>query len=263
MLLLLLSISSCNGNNKVTLATDSTVVDDAFKKSNGELCKIKTRVVISYPTEYKDNGSTQKLKELFYKSVLNTPEDVDDIKAALNNYAKSIINQNSPLQVATDGEYVEDDYEDIDVDNFEITINITNVYNNNDLLSFCCERIVKKNDKKTSVTHGYVNLDLQLMKKMTHNDLFISGSEAQINEMLKSKLLEQEGVKNEDELNDLGYYNLQNLSVTDNFYFSDKGITWCYVSGALAVPALGESTLLLPFEDLMRFKCEDSALNRI
>ena len=101
------------------------------------------------------------------------------------------------------------------------------------------------------------------MKKLTRNDLFLNESEDQITQMLKSKLIETENVKDEDELYLCGYYNLQNLSVTNNFYFSDIGITWCYEPGILSIPSLGETSLFLPFEDLMRFKCEDSALNRI
>ncbi|MBP5687648.1 MAG: DUF3298 domain-containing protein [Muribaculaceae bacterium] len=263
LILMSIAISSCKGKSEVTLTNDSIEVEDSFKKSNGELCKIKTKVVISYPEEYKDDGNTQKLKDLFCKSVLHCPDTVSDVKSALNNYAKLIITQNSPLQVSQESAVVEDDYDNIDVDNFEITVRITNVFNDNDLLSFCVEKIVKKNDKQTSVTHRYVNLDLETMKKLTHNDLIMSNSEGQINEMLKSKLKEQEGAKGEEELNNLGYYNLQNLCITDNFYFSDDGITWCYEPGVIAVPAVGETSLLLPFEELMRFKCEESVLNRI
>lgn len=265
-LLMLLSItfSSCKGNGSASMSRDSIVVEDAFMKSNGELCKIKTTVVISFPDEYKDQSSTQQLKDLFCKSVLKAPEGLGDIKSALNYYAKSIITQNSPLQVAEDNaSYSEEDFDDIDVDIFEITVRITDVYNKNDLLSFCCEKIVKKNNKETSISHRYINLDLSVMKKLTLRDLFIGDSDGQINQMLKSKLMEQEGVKDEEELNNLGYFNLQNLYVTNNFYFSDNGITWCFEPGVLAVPAVGETSLLLPFEELMRFKCEDSALSRI
>lgn len=263
LVLLSLTIISCKGKSEVTLASDSIVVEDAFKKSNGELCKIKTRVEISYPKDYKDKGNAEQLQRLYCKSVLHCSDTVSDMKWALNYYAKSLITQNSPLQVNQDKAEAEDDYDNIDVDNFEITVKITNVYNDNDVLSFCCEKVVKKNDKETSVTHRYVNLDLLLMKKITHNDLFYGNSEGQINQMLKSKLIESQNVRDEDELYMCGYYNLSNLVITDNFYFSENGITWCYEPGVLAVPAVGETSLLLPFEELMRFKCEESALNRI
>ncbi|MBR5639064.1 MAG: DUF3298 domain-containing protein [Muribaculaceae bacterium] len=263
LMLMSIAISSCKGKNEVALVNDSIVVEDSFKKSNGELCKIKTKVVVSYPNEYKDNENLQKLKVLFCKEVLNSPDGVSDIKSALNLYAKSIITDNSPLQIAEDSVYSEEDYDDIDIDNFEITIRITNVYNKNDLLTFCCEKTVKKNDKVTSVSHSYVNLDLVLMKKLTLSDLFLNESMDQITQMLKSKLIENVKVNNEDELYNSGYYNLQNIVISDNFYFCDDGITWCYEPGIISLPSMGETSLTLPFEELMRFKCKDSALNRI
>lgn len=263
LVLLSLTIISCKGKSEVTLASDSIVIEDAFKKSNGELCKIKTTVFVSFPESHKDKSSSEQLKQLFCKHVLHCPDSATDIKQALNYYAKWLIAQNAPLRTDQDSEVAEEDYENIDIDDFEITVRITNVYNNNDLLSFCCAKVIKKNDKETSVTHRYVNLDLSTMKKLSHNDLFYSSGEGQINQMLKSKLIESQNVKDEDELYMCGYYNLSNLTVTDNFYFGENGITWCYEPGVLAVPAVGETSLLLPFEELMRFKCEESALNRI
>ena len=255
---------SCTGATEVTLSSDSIEVQDTFKKSNGGLYKFRIKVVAALPVEYKDQASTKQLKDLFCKSVLKSPDGVNDMKAALSLYAKSIISQNSPLQVGVEASSSShDDYENADVDNFEIVINITSVYNDNELLSFCCEKIVKKNSSTTSVSHRYVNLDLQAMKMLSHSDLFISESVPQITQMLKSKLIETQNVKDEDELYLCGYYNLQNLSVTDNFFFSDKGITWCYEPGVLSVQGVGETSLLLPFEELMRFKCEESVLDRI
>ncbi len=264
LMLLPLITDSCKGNSEVTLATDSVVVEDAFKKSNGELCKIKTSVVITYPVEYKDSEKTLQLQTLYCSALLNATNGMGDVKAALNDYAKSIIAINQPLTMSQDSIYNSDDFEDIDVDNFEIVVKITDVYNKNGFLSFCCENTVRKNNNETSISHSYVNLDLMLMKKLSHSDLFLSQSESEITQMLKSKLLETNKVRSEDELyNSCGFFNLQNLSVTDNFFFSDDGITWCYEPGVIAVQTVGETSLQLPFEELMRFKCEDSPLNRL
>lgn len=263
LIVLPLFMFSCKGKSEATLSADSVAVEDAFKKSNGEMCKIKTTVVISYPESYKDQESTERLRQLYCSKILQSPDSMADIKQALKYYANTLLLQNTPLQVSQDNAEVAEDYDNIDVDNFEISVRVTNVYNNNDVLSFCREIIVEKNDKVTSVIHRYVNFDLLAMKKISSEDLFVAGSVDQINQMLKSKLIETQNVKDDDELYMCGFYNLTNLVITDNFYFSDTGLTWCYEPGILAVPAVGETTLLLPYEDLMRFKSEDSALNRV
>ena len=235
---------------------------DSFKKSNGELCKLKTTVVISFPKEYKDKGTTQKLQHLYNAVVLNSSENVEDTKKALNVFAKSLMMQNSTEDDDTNTPVNEEDFDQIDIDNFELNVKISNVYNNNDLLTFCREDIVKKNDQITSVTHHYVTIDLLSMKKVTLSDLFLNEDNSLVTQMLKTTLMETEGVSSEDELNQLGYYNLPNLSVTSNFYFTDKGIIWSYAPGEIAVTSVGETTIMLPFEELMRFNNENSLLSR-
>ena len=123
---------------------------------------------------------------------------------------------------------------------------------------------VKKNDKVTSVKHNYVSIDLVDMKRVGLGDLFTDDSYSQLAQMLKSKLLNDKGAKKEEELSDLGY-DLSNLSVTNIFYFTDEGIIWCYSPDepdAIAIPYVGETTILLPYVDLMRFNFETSLLNR-
>lgn len=264
LLLVLMSTAffSCKGKQDVFMANDSILVVDSFKKSNGELCKITIKVVASYPIEYKDEESTEKLQQLFCQAILGATEGQSDVKEAMNYYAKSLIAQNSSHQVNEESEVYEEDYDVIDVDNFELTIKISSVYNDKDLLSFNREETVIKNDQVTSVTHTYVNFDLQSMKKVTLGDLFLNENQVQITQMLKSKLMEDQGAKDEDELNQLGYYNLPNLSVTNNFYFSDKGITWSYEPNVIAVPAVGETTIMLPISDLKRYNYDSSLLNR-
>lgn len=263
LLLMSITLGSCDGGkSEVALANDSISMQDSFKKSNGELCKLKTTVLITYPKEYKDKGTTQNLQQLFNTVVLNSSETDGDTKKALNAFAKSIISQNSTGDVENGGAVNEEDFDQIDIDNFELNVKISNVYNDNDLLTFCREDVVKKNDQVTSVTHHYVTIDLLSMKKVTLSDLFLNENNGLITQMLKNTLMETEGVSNEDDLNQLGYYNLPNLTLTSNFYFDEKGITWCYAPGDIAVTSVGETKIMIPFEELMRFNNENSLLSR-
>ena len=136
LMLIALTFSSCKGKGDVPMANDSVVMEDAFKKSNGDLCKIRTKVVASYPEEYKDKATTEKLHKLFCSSVLNSPENVGVIEDALNLYAKNLLTQNTPMQVDGHENVVEEDYDPIDVDNLEFIVRITNVYNKNEVLTF-------------------------------------------------------------------------------------------------------------------------------
>ena len=80
---------------------------------------------------------------------------------------------------------------------------------------------------------------------------------------LKEKLMDDQGASNEDELNDLGYFNLPNLTVTNNFFFTSRGITWSYDASVIAVESVGEPTINIDYDDLEQFQCENSILKRL
>ena len=90
LIVLPLFMFSCKGKSEATLSADSVAVEDAFKKSNGEMCKIKTTVVISYPENYKDLESTERLRQLYCSKILQSPDSMADIKQALKYYANTL-----------------------------------------------------------------------------------------------------------------------------------------------------------------------------
>ena len=267
--LLTLALAGCSSGNKsgeVKLATDSLVETGSFKKSNGEVCKMKANGVVSYPQDFKDSTALAGLQQLFMTNVLKTPSGVKAMKEAIKFYAQSIINQNTPSQYGNtraSNDSIDGDYDEIDIDQFESNVVINVVFNDNDVISFCKEETIKKNDQVTSVSHHYVNFDLQSMKRITLNDLFRDDSLDKISQQLKSQLMDDKDASSEDELNDLGYFNLPNLTVTGNFYFTPSGITWSYDPSVVAVASVGEPTINIDYDDLQDYLSDDSIIKRM
>ena len=65
------------------------------------------------------------------------------------------------------------------------------------------------------------------------------------------------------ELNDMGYFNLPNLAVTNNFFFTSKGVTWSYDSSVIAVASVGEPTINIDYDDLEQYYSDNSVLKRL
>ena len=84
-----------------------------------------------------------------------------------------------------------------------------------------------------------------------------------VTHLLRARLLEQNKATSNDQLNDMGYFNVDNLSVTRNFYFDDNGITWSYLPSQLAVDAIGEPQIALTYEQLTPLACAGSVINRL
>ncbi len=72
--------------------------------------------------------------------------------------------------------------------------------------------------------------------------------------------MEQHQVTTNEQLNDLGYFNAENLVVTRNFYFDGKSMTWTYQPGELAVVAIGEPAITLDLDVLRPYACDNSVI---
>ncbi|MBR5087192.1 MAG: DUF3298 domain-containing protein [Muribaculaceae bacterium] len=273
IVMLLVSVStscSCSNsaskNGDVTVATDSITETGSFKKSNGEVCEMKVNLVVSYPQAYKDSVTLEKLQKLFATHLLKAPKEVTSIKDAMQHYAKSTITRNTPSkysQASSGNDSINGDIDEIDIDKFESTINIKVVYNDNELITFCREEAIDKNGQRTSTSHHYTSFDLKEMKKISLSDLIREDSYDKVTAQLKSKLMDDKGASNEDELNDMGYFNLPNLAVTNNFFFTSKGVTWSYDSSVIAVASVGEPTINIDYDDLEQFYSDNSVLKRL
>ena len=101
------------------------------------------------------------------------------------------------------------------------------------------------------------------MKRITLHDLFRDDSLDKISQRLKNQLMDDKDASNEDELNDLGYFNLPNLTVTGNFFFTSSGITWSYDPSVVAVASVGEPTINIDYDDLKDYLSDDSIINRM
>ncbi len=265
-------IGGCSGSGDtakdgdVAVAIDSIAQDGSFKKSNGEVCQMKVKLVVTYPQAYKDSAQLIKLRQLFVAHLLKAPKGVTGVKEAMKSYASSIISRNTPSQYAQSqavSDSVGADVDEVDVDRFESTINIKVVYNTHDLITFCKEETINKNGQRTSTTHHYTSFDLKTMKKVTLSQLIRDDSYDKVTAMLKKELMDDKGASNEDELNDMGYFNLPNLTVNNNFFFTSSGLTWSYDSSVIAVASVGEPNITIDYDDLEQYFCDDSILKRL
>ena len=267
----LVALASCSGNGSsmngdVALATDSVIETGSFKKSNGEMCQMKATLVVSYPQSFKDSVAMLKLQQLFTSSLLKAPKGTTSVKEAMKSYARAIVSQNTPTSAGAtraSDDSLSLDIDEVDIDRFEPRITIKVVYNDKDLITFCREESITKNGQVTSMSHHYVSFDLQEMKRVTLSDMFSDDCLDKLTAQLKEQLMDDKDASTEDELNDLGYFNLPNLSVTSNFFFTGSGVTWSYDSSVIAVASVGEPTISIDYDDLEPYYSDNSILKRM
>lgn len=248
------------GQYPMSLTSTHTGDTSSFKMSNGEICQELVDVTAAYPKFFKDKASTLKLQKLFIGTVLEGNDSLG-IEDAVKDYAHSITDQNSMNGKSGNGQDAAADEYASDLNRFVITINITVAYHQHDIITFCKEETVKKDDV-ASKTHKYYNIDLKTLQVIDLG-MFKEENLSDITVLLKQKLMQQNNVTSADALNDLGYFNIDNLSVTSNFSFDENGITWSYLPQELAANANIEPKITLDYDTLKPFAASGSALERL
>ena len=103
------------------------------------------------------------------------------------------------------------------------------------MLSIGKEETVVINDKEPRVRHLYSTYNLEKMEKMSFVYLVGEENVGDMIELLKAKLRSDVNAKNDDELVDLGFYNIDNLEANDNFYVTNDSVVWNYLPRELSV----------------------------
>ena len=201
------------------------------------------------------------LQRLFAAYVLESGDSLS-LQDAMRQVVSNSMHQYDFMQepVAKDEA---DESSDLATLKYATSTRVTPIYNRNGVVTFERVDVVKKNDKVTSVTHRYYNFDVESQTFIDVNRLFRDDAVADVCQLLRQQLLNQNNVSGNEQLNDLGYFNVENIMVTRNFYFDDKGVTWSYLPNELAVEAVGEPKITIPYADLKSALCDGSIIDRL
>ena len=253
-----------DGKPAITLKTQRLSDKSSFNMSNGERCTIVADATIDFPVGTADGVAVDSLQRLFASYVLESGDTLSLQEAMRQVVANSMHQYDFMTEPLSDEEAAEAaEGDDMNTLKYATSTRITPIYNKNGVVTFERVDVVKKNDKVTSVTHRYYSFDALTQTYIDLPNLFRDDAIADVCQLLKQQLLKQNNAKGNEQLNDLGFFNVENISVTRNFYFDDKGMTWSYLPNELAVEAVGEPKITIPYGDLDGALCEESIIERL
>lgn len=265
-------LPSCNGvtRNSVVAAGDtvsfaSVKLSDttSFVKRNGERVAIFADATMNYPSHYRDPDATLALQRLFITQLLDQGDTLT-LQEAMKAYVGNTLHQFDMVPAdAPATEEMEDDGLEDAVYKYNTSTSIVPMRNANGVVTLVKVEVVKKNDEVTSLTHRYFTVDLHTMTLVDPSKLFREDAIATVCQLMKAELMRRNQVTTEEQLNDLGYFNVDNIVVSRNFYFDEQGVTWSFLPGVLAVEALGEPCITLPYDVLKDFVADGSVLERV
>ena len=250
-------------NPAVTVKTEHLEDNSSFVTANGNRCTITAEATIDYPVAMAGGGAVDSLQRLFARYVLESGDSLSLKEAMRQVVANSMHQYDFVAEPVPDDEKMEVEESDaLTVTKYATNTRVTPVYIGNGVVTFERVDVVTKNDKVASETHRYYSFDMESMSYIDVNRLFRDDAIADVCQLLRQQLLAQNNVTGNEQLNDLGYFNVENITVSRNFYFDDKGVTWSFLPNELAVEAVGEPKITIPYGDLKPSLCENSILER-
>ena len=251
-----------DGKPAVIVKTQQLSDKSSFTMSNGERCTITADAAIDYPVTIGQGLSADSLQRIFAAYVLESGDSLS-LQEAMRQVVANSMHQYDFMQEPVDKNVADEASEDMTTLKYATSTRITPIYNTHGVVTFERVDVVKKNDRVTSITHRYYNFDVESQTFIDVNRLFRDDAVADVCQLLRQQLLQQNNATGNEQLNDLGYFNVENLMVTSNFYFDDHGVTWSYLPNELAVEAIGEPKITISYGDLKDALCDDSIIKRL
>ena len=259
---LLLILKSCGNKTDNTTAhqCDSLkyniiAISDSIKDATGSTIIVNANVALPL-----NESEDKDISSVYNKYLLNLKNDSITGENAVITYVKKILDfyktpaENIPPELEDETEKVS---------KYEINHNITPIFNSCNIFCVMKNTNMKKDGNSTIETNNYFSFNTSNCSRINIMDIIKDEYSTDINNLLKERLMQQEGVTNQSQLIDLGYFNIDNLSINNNFFFKDNKIVFAYEPYEIACLQVGEVCIALEIDELTPYIKENSILSKL
>lgn len=265
---------SCNNAGKSMFTKDNQVkfdtlmVDKKHHLRNDTLnpsCELN--VLFIYPVKSAKNDDLVTLQQLFVRGIFGRLYEDLSPKEALDQYVTNFISnyeadarifqeelidlENHPTLIPqTFDEDHENELQSNEFYTYNESLSNKIYFNESNLLSF---QVFQSNNKGGAATYSSYNnfvINLKNGSLLTENDIFTPGYDIALQQLFATKLMQQNEVSSISELEDLGYFGIQEIMPNRNFLIDDKGITYTFNKGEYSAYPLNAPLIFIPFNEL-------------
>lgn len=228
------------------------------------------------------NGSrtnVDTLQRIFVKHVLGTAYEGHAPDLAVNAYVKNFI-ENYRADAGTYSETAQEMMElnglipGIDVSDSEHEMKDTFysyyeylsdsiVYNRYGLIAFQVKQANNKGGATSYNSYRNYVINVNNGSKVTENDIFNAGYDAALQSLIITSLLDQNQVKTIPELEDLGFFGIQEIIPNRNFLLNEKGITYTYNKGEYSAYQLDAPEVFIPYAAIRSLLRENTIAHKL
>lgn len=220
-----------------------------------------------------------ELQKIFVQNVFGFPYDSltppDAAKKYVQNYIDNYINDARTYSESADeiarlntlipDLHVEDSENDPGGNYFTYfeMLSDTIVYDKYDVLAFQVRQSNRKGGAESyNSYHNYV-MNLKTGELLTENDIFNPGYDKALQTLFATSLMEQNGVKTVSELEDLGFFGVDEIAPNRNFLVDEKGITYIFNKGEYSAYQLAAPVIFIPYSSVRSLLRENTVITKL
>lgn len=221
-------------------------------------CNLKLTFV--YPVSSGNESILDSLQRMFVSCFFDEqytgmmPDEA--VKNYEDNYVESY-KEDYRIYSMNDGNYNNEGYSSYyEIDNSEIK------FNKGGILSF---QVTKINYKGGAGTYDFLknySIDIKSLKLISEEDLFTEGYEKALGKVFRDYLLKIKKVKSLTDLENLGYFGLDEMIPNGNFILDDKGITYIFNKGEYSNYKTDAINIFISYNELVPLLKEDSPISK-
>ncbi|MDR0333513.1 MAG: RsiV family protein [Dysgonamonadaceae bacterium] len=273
---------SCKNEKRSTPIVDNQIEFDTITVAErhhlandtiNPYCEIHINFVFPISSE---KISVDTLRHFFVESVLGVAYKKLTPLDAVKKYVQSYIeNYNTDARIYREnvqdflamnlmipGMYDDEPIDDIFHSYYESLSN-TITYNQNGILAF---QVKQSNSRGGFISfdsfRNYV-LNLHTGEQITEFEIFNPAYDTALQNIIIASLLEQNSVKSVEELENLGFFGIQEIVPNGNFLLDDQGITYTYNKGEYSAYQLDAPEVFIPYSSIRSLLRRGSVVSKL
>ena len=259
-------VSGCNiGTKKTTdndVTFDSISVDKTYHLlENPENPNCNLQINFIYPAKYDNKDILKKIQQQFVYSYFGDGYENLSPEEATAKYTEDYLNNYKDLEDEYKAEVAKADETPVGAwfSYFEMSSNDI-AYNKNDILSYTINF-----ENYTGGAHGahsFTNhvIDMKTGNPIKEDDIFIEGFQEDLAQILIDRIAKQNTVENPKELENIGFFSIDEIFPNGNFLIDDNGITYTFNEYEIAAYVVGATNVHLPYEEIQYLLKKESPI---
>lgn len=266
VILFFMCITSCSEEKKLkenNISFETIEKEESYNlldDGNNPNCNLQIK--FSFPEQYTDSATLSKLQRKFIATYFGDSYTKLPPRDAVNKYIQDYINTYKELEPEFEAEIEKGKDSGAWYSYYEMSSNDIK-FNKNDILSFVVSTEAYTGGAHGSHTYNNYALNTNNGEQIKESEIFHENYQDLLSKMIVDKICEANDIKDPKELENIGYFSVEDIVPNNNFFVDELGITYTYNEYEIAAYVIGPVHVRFTYEELAPLLRPESPISHL